>query len=105
MSKETNCTKDEFYTHTLKYQTCKKCSALFLCKGDKKIWIPKPEPKFDDQDNMINQNTKLSQRVCRPYGGYDCINPDRFVEGGQPWEYPPISKDFQLESSKYTQDI
>lgn len=78
--------KEEYLTHTFKFKTCKKCSARFICRGEDLTWIPYTGVKFDDQENMVNQNKTLSQRVCRPHGDDSCINPDKDVEGGSMWE-------------------
>ena len=79
-------TQEQYQNYALKVQTCKKCSARFICRGKDRIWLPAIGPKFNDQDQMTNQNATLAQRVCRPHGDDFCINPDKQKEGGMYWD-------------------
>ena len=83
-------TKEQYRNTVFYLEKCKKCSACFLSREEDKIWIPFIGPKYDEQDNMIDQNTTLAQRTCRPFGDASCINPDLQKEGGLPWDTLPL---------------
>lgn len=86
MKEQQPLTKEQYMNYALKLQTCKKCKAKFICRGDNLTWIPAIGPKFTDNGVMIDQNTTLAQRTCRPHGDSQCINPDKSLEGGLKWD-------------------
>lgn len=84
--KQPPLTEEQYKGYALRIQTCEKCQARFICRGSDKVWVPAIGPKFNEAGIMINQNTTLAQRACRPHGDDSCINPDKTVEGGKPWD-------------------
>jgi hypothetical protein len=54
---------------------CKKCGATFL--NGIFYW-----GGTGKQGNPVD----LASLVCQPYGNADCINPERYTQGGDTWD-------------------